>query len=119
MVAARGHSDGNPLPHEVALQETKEESGLKELSLVSLLSSSNAPLPFDFDIHKIPEHKGIPGHYHFDVRYLIQANDQSLTISDESSDLKWFPLEKAKLLNVERSMIRQFDKLECFRNLDI
>ncbi|MEZ4743472.1 MAG: hypothetical protein R3B45_13685 [Bdellovibrionota bacterium] len=69
-------------------------------------------MPFDFDIHHIPATKGKPEHLHYDVRYVMIADDHKLEISDESIDLRWFDLSEARKANNERSMLRQFDKLE-------
>lgn len=114
-----GHADGNPNPAEVARTETEEEAGLVDIKIHSLIANSFSPIPFDFDVHYIPQHKETPEHFHYDVRYIIVSYDNLLTISDESNDLRWFSLDQARQKNRERSMIRQFDKLELIRGLDI
>jgi hypothetical protein len=47
---------------------------------------------FDIGVHLIAEHKRIPAHYHYDVRFLLKTTDEDddIQISDESNDLKWF-----------------------------
>jgi ADP-ribose pyrophosphatase YjhB (NUDIX family) len=108
-----GHADGDHQIDQVALRETREESGLSELSFISPAPLSNPPypLPIDFDIHLIQARKNEPKHYHYDVRYLVRAADNKLQISDESNDLQWFELNQARKLNTERSMLRPFDKI--------
>jgi hypothetical protein len=50
------------------------------------------------------------------VRFLIRADrGEALVITDESNDLRWFPLDEARRVTSERSMHRQFDKLALLR----
>ena len=45
---------------------------------------------FDLDRHWIPEHKGVPGHWHYDVRYVVRATaGDEFRVSDESHALAW------------------------------
>ncbi len=113
-----GHADGEAEVHDVARREVQEESGLGDLDFLAYEPAlgatrpGGAPLPFDFDRHAIPPRKSDPEHYHYDVRYLVVADPhEPLAITDESTDLRWFPLAEARALTEERSMIRQFDKL--------
>lgn len=117
-----GHADGHPHPHDVALREAEEESGLGQLALfdyerrVFPRPPGARPLPFDLDYHVIPARKTEPEHIHYDARYLVVADPScSLGISDESQDLRWFTVAAARQVTAERSMHRQFDKLEWLR----
>ena len=116
-----GHADGEHQIEKVALKEALEESGLKKLKLLDpislILKNSHArPLPFDIDIHKIPARKQEPAHYHYDLRYLVMAEeDETVKVSEESHDVKWWSLNEARPLNNERSMLRQYHKLEALR----
>ena len=77
-----GHADGERDLREVALKEAGEESGLAGLVAESA--------PFDLDRHWIPEHKGVPGHWHYDVRYVVRATaGEDFVVSDESHALAW------------------------------
>lgn len=77
-----GHADGERDLHVAALKEAEEESGLSGLRI-------DAPI-FDLDRHWIPEHKGVPAHWHYDVRYVVHAGeDEAYTVSEESHDLTW------------------------------
>lgn len=77
-----GHADGERNLMAAALKEAMEESGLDSLRI--------EPGIFDLDRHRIPEHKGVPAHWHFDVRYVVRAGaDESYVVSDESHDLAW------------------------------
>lgn len=77
-----GHADGNADLASVALREAREESGLAGLSV--------EPAIFDVDRHWIPERKHEPGHWHYDVRYIVRAeSQQDFVVSEESLALAW------------------------------
>lgn len=77
-----GHADGDRDVARVALKEAQEESGLRGLRLL--------PGLFDIDRHWIPEHKGVPAHWHYDARFVVQAGeDEGFVVSDESHALAW------------------------------
>lgn len=99
-----GHSDGDPDTLAVALREGYEESGLGCIRAVS-------DSIFDVDVHFIPERKQEPGHYHYDVRFLFEADrDAPLQISRESKDLAWVPLARVVELAPEESLLRMVRK---------
>ncbi len=93
-----GHSEEETLPHETALREVQEETGLGSLRLFDLrtrsFASAKDPLPFDVDIHFIPDRAKEKGHFHFDVRYLFEADSTIISCSEESHEVRWFPLEE-------------------------
>ena len=77
-----GHADGDRDLRAVALREAEEESGLPGLRVV--------PGVFDLDRHWIPERKGVCGHWHYDVRYVVHASDnEAFVVSGESHALAW------------------------------
>ncbi len=77
-----GHADGDRDLPRTALREAEEESGLTGLRIV--------PRIFDLDRHWIPEHKGVPAHWHYDVRYVVHAGaNEAFVVSDESHALAW------------------------------
>jgi 8-oxo-dGTP pyrophosphatase MutT (NUDIX family) len=125
-----GHADGNHLLHEVAMMEAIEESGLMNLTFlryekvffgedtgITINQATQPILPFDLDCHTIPESKKDQAHLHYDVRYVLMADSESLpVVSEESHDVRWFTLDEARLLTDSRSMHRQFDKVEWLRS---
>ena len=77
-----GHADGVRDFTQVALTEAEEESGLRDLVVEAGI--------FDLDAHDIPEHKGVPAHVHYDVRFVVRAEgSEDFVVSDESHALAW------------------------------
>ena len=99
-----GHSDGDANTLNVALREGNEESGLADLKPVT-------EMIFDVDVHVIPARKQEPEHFHYDVRFLLEADrNESLIISDESNDLAWVALDKITELAPDASILRMLNK---------
>lgn len=70
-----------------ALREVREETGLE--------ARLARETPIQLDIHRIPERAEMPGHLHLDVRFLALADGDELTLSDESTDVRWWTLDDA------------------------
>jgi 8-oxo-dGTP pyrophosphatase MutT (NUDIX family) len=99
-----GHADGDPDILAVALREAREESGL---SGIRPLSES----VFDVDVHPIPARGTEPRHLHYDVRFLLEADDAApLVISSESKDLAWVDLSNIGRYSSEGSISRMAAK---------
>lgn len=77
-----GHADGDRDLRRVALREAEEETGLAALVV--------EPAVYDIDRHWIPEHKGVPGHWHHDVRFVVRCTgSEAFAVSEESHALAW------------------------------
>lgn len=101
-----GHADGDSNLLEVALKEAREESGIDQITPLSTEI-------LDIDIHEIPARPNEPTHFHYDVRYMLQATeDLPFIISEESDDLKWISLEKLDSLDFEESIARMHQKVK-------
>lgn len=95
-----GHADGEFDLLSVALREAREESGLTGIEPVT-------GEIFDVDIHEIPPFKEIPAHYHFDVRFLLYADDEEIPRhNEESNDVKWIDLADLSQYTEEESVLR-------------
>ena len=78
-----GHADGERDLAKVALMEAEEESGLSGLVLED-------GVLFDIDKHWIPERRDVPGHWHYDARYVVRAlGSEAFVVSEESLALAW------------------------------
>lgn len=81
-----GHADGQTDLAAAARREAEEETGLAGFKLLS-------PDLFDFDRHWIPARGAEAGHWHYDCRFLFEADPKApLVVSEESNELRWFPL---------------------------
>mgnify|MGYP003350613910 CR=1 FL=1 len=82
-----GHIELDEDPEIAALREAREETGVAGVHPVS-------PAIFDVDRHWIPDRPGEPGHWHQDLRFLLEADrDAPLVVSSESKDLAWVALD--------------------------
>jgi 8-oxo-dGTP pyrophosphatase MutT (NUDIX family) len=99
-----GHADGDPDLLAVAIREAREESGLARLAVVGAR-------PFDVDRHWIPGRGDEPGHWHHDLRFMLEADPSApLTVTDESRALSWVDVAGVTALNPEESMARMVRK---------
>ncbi len=99
-----GHADGETDIIKVAKTEALEESGLKNIQLIS-----NAI--FDIDIHTIPTKKEVAEHLHYDVRFLFKADEnEDLVISSESKDLAWVSLSELHTITDQNDSIARMAK---------
>ncbi|WP_018658134.1 NUDIX hydrolase [Actinomadura flavalba] len=80
-----GHLEpGDATLTDAALREATEESGIPGLRA--------DPSPVLLDRHAVPCHPG--GSWHLDVQFAVFAPPDAVpVISDESDDLRWFPLD--------------------------
>lgn len=95
-----GHADGETDIKTVAMNEAREESGLTRLAFVS-------EAIYDVDRHWIPERKGVPAHWHYDLRFMIEADPaEPFVVSEESHNLAWIEIARMAEHNDEESMLR-------------
>lgn len=99
-----GHADGDENILRVAIKEAEEETGLENLKPAQTI--------FDIDVHLIPERKNFPAHDHYDIRFLIEADEnEKVVVSDESHDVQWISLSELEKYTTERSVLRMKEKL--------
>jgi len=101
-----GHADGDENIAGVALREAREETGVTNFVFLQ----ENI---FDIDIHLIPARKDFPEHFHYDIRFLLEASrDERLVITEESHDLDWIELHKVgSLVSHSPAMMRLVEKV--------
>ena len=103
-----GHADGDPDIFAVAYREACEESGLRNIRPLS-------PRIFDIDVHGIPVRPGTATHYHYDVRFIFEADPaEPLVISNESNDLAWVPIDCITEPDFDWSIRRMVQKTTFF-----
>lgn len=88
-----GHADGESDLLSVAIREVEEETGLKAKALdENIFAIQAAPVK-----GHVKRGKYVPAHIHYDVLYLLEADDtQELSFrEDESKGVKWISLQDA------------------------
>ncbi|MDR3541328.1 MAG: NUDIX hydrolase [Desulfosporosinus sp.] len=107
-----GHADGNADLLAVALQELKEETGVKNIHPVS----SDI---FSLDVLTVLGHtkRGnyVSPHLHLSVAYLIEVDENDIlrVKEDENSGVKWIPLDEIKVYSTELHMHKVYEKLKA------
>ena len=107
-----GHADGDADILRVALRETSEETGL-DPSHIRLVSEA----VFDVDVHSVPASERGPRHDHYDIRFLVEMDDDlEIPGNVESHEVIWVPLHEVARYNRNRSTYRMVDKTRRLRN---
>ena len=101
-----GHADGDGDLRRVALREAREETALISLrplqaEIYDLYVFNNATLGPDL------------AHFHFDIRFIFRADlGETPTVSDESHDVAWMPLDQLTTIATDESVLRLARKLQ-------
>jgi ADP-ribose pyrophosphatase YjhB (NUDIX family) len=104
-----GHCDGDPDVLNVAMKEASEETGL-DIEPVSREI-------FDIDNHSIPQKGDLPEHWHYDIRFLMEAKkeEEILPNNHETLSVRWIELEKVALFNATESILRMLRKTMAYK----
>ncbi|MCW5584486.1 MAG: NUDIX domain-containing protein, partial [Chromatiales bacterium] len=95
-----------------ALRETSEETGL-DPSHIRLISDGI----FDVDIHQIPASTRGPQHDHYDIRFLVEMDDDlEIPGNDESHQILWVRLGDVARFNNNLSTYRMVEKTRRMRS---
>lgn len=105
-----GHSDGEFDLLKVALKEAKEETGVKNLKLLSDGIFSIETLCVDSHIKR---GKFVPSHLHLDCCYLFEADESEILRikEDENSGVRWVDIDKVLDVTREDQMKKVYTKL--------
>ena len=106
-----GHADGEADLCAVALRELQEETGVRNIRLVSDEIFSIETLTVDGHVKK---GKWVPCHLHFNVTYLVEVDedDELFVKEDENSGVRWFTFEDALKASTEPWMVKHvYEKL--------
>lgn len=109
-----GHADGLKNMLNVAVKETKEETGLKQFEVL------NNKQPISLEKLLVDQHykgtKLVYEHYHLNLTYLLEADDTFPLVikTDENSDIKWMKFNEfldscsePKMLPIYKKIIKR------------
>jgi 8-oxo-dGTP pyrophosphatase MutT (NUDIX family) len=99
-----GHIEKFENPIEAAIREVFEETGLNIGFLADQIKkaendASFLPIPKFFMEQKIPAYNDEPEHFHLDINYVVEVQEQRLKFNKkETHDIGWFTKEEIKKL---------------------
>lgn len=100
-----GHLHQDELPHEGAIREAFEETGLRieifmqENIWMERWNACSIPRPYLCLLEEIPSFGDQPSHQHIDMIYVAKPVDGTLTHNhEETHAVKWFNLEQVRAL---------------------
>lgn len=105
-----GHADGEEDLLKVAIKETKEETGVKNVRPVFSDIFSLEVLPV---VGHNKRGKYVSAHLHLSVTYLIEADerDELIINEDENSGVRWIPINEVNEYSNEPHMRKIYSKL--------
>ncbi len=105
-----GHADGDSNLLHVALKEAEEETGLKNLKVLSNGIYGIQILTVDSHIKR---GKFVSSHLHLDCCFLLEADENEVLKikEDENSGVEWIDIDKALEVTNETKMIQIYRKL--------
>ena len=107
-----GHADGDSDFLHVALKELEEETGLKN---VKVLTNDIASLEIVTVDGHVKRGKYVSSHLHINVTYILEADENELLRikEDENSGVKWIDIDKVIEVTNEPKMIPIYNKLNA------
>jgi 8-oxo-dGTP pyrophosphatase MutT (NUDIX family) len=112
-----GHADGDADIAAVALREAEEETGLTGLRFLNLIDDK--PAIFDIDVHLIPARKQEIAHWHYDIRFLLEADPKIMFRQNhETKAIRWVGRADAKVDAADASICRMLRKSNILPRTD-
>jgi 8-oxo-dGTP pyrophosphatase MutT (NUDIX family) len=104
-----GHCDGDADVLSVAMKEANEETGLDVTPVSREI--------FDIDNHTILQKGDIPKHWHYDIRFLMEAKKEQeiLPNNHETISVRWIELERVAQFNATESILRMLRKTTVYK----
>ena len=105
-----GHADGDDDMLYVAKKETEEETSLKNFKVIDEMPISVEILPVKSHIRK---GKYVPCHTHFNVTYLLEADESEVVhiLEDENSGIGWLTFDELIEKSDEPYMVPVYRKI--------
>ena len=105
-----GHADGQDDMLAVALREAKEETGVRQLKVLTETACSLDILPV---WGHVKQGSYVSSHMHLNLAYLFQAEEtEELRMKeDENSGVAWIPTDRLREFVTEPDMIPVYEKL--------
>lgn len=105
-----GHADGDDDMLYVAKKETEEETSLKNFKVIDEMPISVEILPVKSHIRK---GKYVPCHTHFNVTYLLEADEREVVhiLEDENSGIGWLTFDELIEKSDEPYMVPVYRKI--------
>ncbi|MGQ0765550.1 MAG: NUDIX hydrolase [Gemmatimonadota bacterium] len=99
-----GHIESDDAtPAAAARREIAEETGISSHELSADL--------FDIDIHEIPARPDVPGHLHYDLRFMARVVEDRIDPGLERLACRWVPLIEIPAVSSDESLRRMARKL--------
>jgi 8-oxo-dGTP pyrophosphatase MutT (NUDIX family) len=71
---------------------------------------------YDLDVHRIPAHAGEGCHRHYDLRFVLCAQSETLQQNNEVEDARFWPLNRVEHLSRDESVVRVIKSLQGQRD---
>ncbi len=112
-----GHIEQFENPIEGAIREVAEETGIDISFLLNGIEKIDEegkflPTPQFLMEQSIPAHKNEPAHFHLDIQYVVEIDEEQATHNEsESHDIQWFTKEEALKLPTHEDTKTVIEKL--------
>ena len=107
----KGKVELNETPHETAIRETKEETGISDIEFIDGFEQS---VEYDFRFKKEDIHKKV-------IFFLAKTNEKKIKLSHEHNDYLWLEyndaLKKTTFANAKNVLSKANEYLQNFKQI--